>query len=54
MEKQLKPIKLRTINGDEAWMYIDPKSIEVYISKKGTQTLSARITLNKLKKLTIN
>lgn len=43
MKKQIKPIKLRT-EQDDAWAYIDNKSIEIYIRKTGVAILTAKIT----------
>lgn len=51
MNRELKARKLKPITGDEAWMYVNPKSIEVYIWQKGKQTLSCKITEKQLKKL---
>ena len=40
----MKPIKLRVLTkGDEAWAYINQKSIDVYCYRKGVPTLSCRI-----------
>jgi hypothetical protein len=40
-----KPIKARPLNsGDEAWFYMNPKSIDVYCYRKGGNAYSCRIT----------
>jgi hypothetical protein len=49
MKKELKPIPLsQPIEGDEAWFYRNPKSIDVCIYKKGKGTLVVRIPLKKI------
>lgn len=51
MKKKLEPIQIKVTNGDDAWLYVNPKSIDVCIYRKGYGTLTARITERKLKSL---
>lgn len=52
MRKDNEPIKIRaTESSDDAWLYVNEKSIEVCIWRKGYGTLSARITENQLRKI---
>jgi hypothetical protein len=52
MKRRLKSIKLKAgINADEAWMYVNEKSIEVLVYKKGSNPLSCRITERQLRSL---
>ncbi len=50
MKKQNKPIKLTVTNGEEAWAYIDEKSIEIYMRVEGECIRSARLTEKQIKK----
>ena len=48
MKKNLEPKNIRVVTGDEAWMYQNPKSIDVCIFQKGKGTLVARVTKKQL------
>ena len=51
MKKQLDPIPVKVMNGTKAWMYVNQKTVDVYIWQEGVGTLVARITEKQLKKL---
>jgi hypothetical protein len=51
MERQLDSIPVKVMNGTDAWIYVNPKSIDVCIWQRGVGTLVARITEKQLKKL---
>ena len=50
MKKQLDPIPVKVMNGTKAWMYVNQKTVDVYIWQEGVGTLVARITEKQLKK----
>jgi len=52
MKKQAEPIKIRVSDADEAWMYVNDKSIDIYIYTEGKGAVSARILESQLKKIT--
>ena len=51
MKKQLDPIPVKVMNGTKALMYVNQKTVDVYIWQEGVGTLVARITEKQLKKL---
>jgi hypothetical protein len=50
MKKKLGPIKLRVLDGKEAWAYINERSIDVFIHHEKFGVVSARITQKQIEK----
>lgn len=48
MKKELKPRKVKPLIGDDAWVYVNDGSIEVFIAKEGNHTLAAKLTRRQL------
>lgn len=51
MEKRLRPIKLKVDEGEEAWMYVNEKSIQIYMYVKGENIRSCKIPEKLLREL---
>ena len=48
MKRELEPRQVKPINAEEAWLYVNDKSIEVFIRENNKSALACRITKKQL------